>query len=384
MCRGIKASAFLWIIKQLNYFKMPQIINMDGKSNIVKVETNPNRKATVKVKMESMTLAGGQPKVITKEDGTKKFHYTDKDPKRLTRLPNTVVIYTAAIGKNGLITGLDELVDNPYKDLDYYRPGWEPILKGNKKIRRQEMLEYKHEKPMGYYTSNISTVMPSNKVSELPFYQRPESRVPLNDGVTFFDLNNQIHEANYYMLRAHKMIANSYEELKFNPRATHYIVDETERSNIEAEAVRKMNKFGARLEEIMSLNDSTIQDFCKALEIRGMGTTMTDCYTALSEFARRSDDKYEEFMDIYELWKDPITREVFEGHVETYNLLTVPGLLTTRNNKLFWSQPAGDGGKKQLWEWKSKDQFIRQFLLDPKYQDEVDVLRSLYNAKTRY
>jgi hypothetical protein len=363
---------------------MPKIINAGTNPNIVKIEPNPKIKSTVKVKMEVLNVAGGQPKYTTLANGERKYHTKEKDPKNLSRLPGTVVEYCAPLGRNGLQTGLDEVVDNPYKDLDFYRPGWEKILKGNKKVRRQELLEYKHNKERGHYTNQVSDTMASKEVSDAPFYQRPESRVLLNDGVTYLDLNNPIQEVNYYMLKAHKNVANSFEELQFNPHATHYIVDETERSNREAGKVRKMNKFGARLEEIMDLSDNTIQDFCKALNIRVQGTNKADAYSALNAHVEAKDSHYDEFMDVYDLWKDVNTREVFEGYVELFDLLSIPGLLTMRNNKIYWSQPAGAGGKRESWEWKSKEQFVRQFLIDPSYQDEVDVLRDQYRAKTRY
>lgn len=363
---------------------MPKIINSGTNPNVVKIEPSPYKKCSIKVKMEVLNVAGGSPKYTTLANGEKKYHTKSKEPKNLTRLPGTIVEYCASLSRNGLLTGLDEIVENPYKDLDFYKPGWEPILKNNKKIRRQELLEYKHNKERGHYTSQVSDISASKTTSEAPFYQKSESRVLLNDGVTYLDLNNPIHEVNYYMLKAHKNIADSFADLKFNSRATHYIVDETARSNREAETVRKMHKFGARLEEIMQLNDNTIVDFCKALDIRIKGINKADSYSSINDHVNRNDASYEEFMDIYNLWKDVNTKEIFEGHVELFNLLSIPGLLTMRNNKIFWSQPSSEGGKRESWEWKSKNQFIRDFLIDPRYQDEVEVLRSQYRAKTRY
>jgi len=75
---------------------------------------------------------------------------------------------------------------------------------------------------------------------------------------------------------------------------------------------------------------------------------------------------------------------MFLGYVELYDLLKTPGLITQRGNKLFWSEPANEGGKRETWEWKSKEQFIREFLLDPRYQDEVEKLRAQFRAKIRY
>ena len=363
---------------------MPKLYNTNDNPNIVKVEPNPYKKCSVKVKMEVLNVSGGKPKYTTLENGKKKFHTKTKEPKNMNRLPGTVVEYSAALGRNGLLTGLDEIVTNPYSELDYYKPGWEQILKGKPKVRRQELLEYKHGKERGFYTSQVSEIISSRDANNAPFYQRLESRVLLNDGVTYFDLNNPIHEANYHMMRKHPKIANSFEELTYNPDASHYIVDEKEKTARETNAVRKKNKVGFRLEEIMSLGDNTVLEFCKALNIRITGFDKNDAYQALDSFASKNDACYEEFMDVYDMWKDQTTREIFDGHVEVYDLLSIPGILVMRSNKIFWSQPASDGGKRNTWEWKSKDEFIRKFLIDPAYQEEAEILRSQYRSKTRF
>jgi hypothetical protein len=352
--------------------------------NIIKIEPSPSKKPTIKVKMQTINMAGGAPKFVTDENGRKSYQTSYKDPKNLTRLPGTVVEYSASLGKNGLNTGLDKNIDNPYSDLDFYRQGWEPILKGKKKVRLQEMLEYKHNKPMGYYTNQVSDIRSSYEMEEAPFYQRSEARISLRDGVTYLDLNNPIHEANYYMLRAHKMVANSYDELKTNPDATHYIVDENERVSRESTSIRKINKVGACLEKLINMPDGTIQDFCKAMLINKFDLNKEEAYSELDTVVKKSEEKYEEFMDLYGMWDDPATREKFLAYVEAAEFMSVPGLLTVRNNKYFWTQPAGDGGKRELWEWKSKEDFINNFLLDPRYQDELDILRAQYKSKTRF
>jgi hypothetical protein len=352
--------------------------------NVIKIEPSPTKKPTVKVKMQTLNMAGGSPKFITDESGKKTYQMSYKDPKNLTRLPGTVVEYSASLGKNGLNTGLDKNVDNPYSDLDFYRQGWEPILKGKKKVRLQELLEYKHNKPANYYTNQVSDIRSSYQMEEAPFYQRPESRISLRDGVTYLDLNNPIHEVNYYMLRSHKMVANSYEELKTNPDATHYIVDENEKVGRESASIRKINKVGACLEKLINMPDGTIQDFCKAMLVNKQDLNKEEAYSELDAVVKKSDERYDEFMDLYEMWDDPATREKFMAYVETAEFMSVPSLITVRNNKFFWTQPAGDGGKRELWEWKSKEDFINSFLLDPRYQDEVEILRAQYRSKTRF
>jgi hypothetical protein len=220
-------------------------------------------------------------------------------------------------------------------------------LRGKKKVRLQELLEYKHNKTKGYYTNRVAGVVASNR-EDAPHYQRPESRIDLRDGVTYLDLKNQLHEVQYYMLRAHNEIANSYEEVLNNPDATHYIVDETEKSRRENKEIRKTHKFGRRIEEIMEMPDGTIQEFCKALQIPMSGLSKDEAYKEIDNYVDRSNDKYEEFMDLYELWKNPATREKFLAFAELYDLMSVPGLVSQRQNKIFWTQPANEGGKREL------------------------------------
>ena len=148
---------------------MPKIINSGTNPNVIKLEPSPYKKCSIKVKMEVLNVAGGSPKYTTLANGEKKYHTKSKEPKNLTRLPGTVVEYCASLSRNGLLTGLDEIVENPYKDLDFYKPGWENILKGNKKIRRQELLEYKHNKDRGHYTSQVSDTSASKSISSLSY-----------------------------------------------------------------------------------------------------------------------------------------------------------------------------------------------------------------------
>ena len=356
-------------------------------SNVIRIEPNPLKRSSVKIKIQNISVSGGSPKYKTDEHGKKLYQMSLKEPKNLSRMPGTIVEYSAAIEKGGLRTGLDEYVDNPFVGLDFYRVGWEQILKGKQRIRLQELLEYKHNKPMGFYTNQLFGEIKSSYASsnDLPFYMRSESRVSLRDGVTYLDLNNPIHEANYHMLKAHKMIANSYEELKYNPNATHYIVDLKEKQRVGSDETRKMNKFAARLEELYDLNDNTIINMCKALDLssKGIKNDKQSAYEDIDAMVRQSNDKYEDFMNLYEMWKNPVSRDTFLGYAELFDYLRVPGLVSMKGNQLFWQQPI-EGGKKQLWEWRSKEDFVKNFLIAPQYQEEVDVLRQEFRAKTRY
>jgi hypothetical protein len=359
------------------------------RSNIVKIEPNPLRKPSVKIKMETVSMTGKDVRYTQGADGTVKVQTKTKDVESIQRIPGTTVTFCAAITKNGLNTGLEDYVENPYVNEDgatngFYRDGWEKILKGKKKIRRQELLEYKHNKPMGYYTNQVTNTIVNSHTPDdkLVFYQRPESKVNLNDGLTILDLDNPIHEVNYYMLKAHRNVAASYDEVTHNPEAHYYIVDELEKEKIKSTNSRKFNILGAKLEELMALPEGTIQDFCKGMMIKQRSMTKDESYSKLDEVCRANSNTYDEFMALYDLWKDIPTRDKFHAYAEMFDFLTTPGILTTRNNKYFWQQPANDGGKITPWEWSSREKFI-SFLLAPENSEEAEVMRMQYKAKSR-
>lgn len=359
----------------------------NSSSSIIRIEPNPLKKSSIKIKINNISVSGGQPTYITGDNNKKIWKEKLKEAKNMSRMPGTIVEYTAAITSNGLNTGLEEMVTNPYSSLDFYRDGWERLLKGKSQIRLQELLEYKHGKKPGYYTNQLfNKVLSTYEVDDdTPFYVKMESRVSLRDGVTYLDLNKPLDEVNYYMLRAHKMVANSYEELAYNPDATHYIVDLQEKQRLGSKEARKMNKFAARLEELFETGDDTILKMCKALDIsaKGIKDDKQAAYDEIDSIVKSDGTKYDEFMNMYKMWKDPAKRDIFLGYAELFDFVRTPGIISMKGNELFWYQPT-DSGRKELWTWKSKADFVENFLNAPQYQEEVDALRSMYRAKTRY
>jgi len=355
--------------------------------NIIRIEPNPKRRSPVRIVRKEIQVRNGQPTRVQGLDGTSRIVTKEKEYTEMQRLPGTIVLYTAAIGSDGLKTGLEEMVDNPWFGEKSIKDGWADVMK-NPEITRRELLEYKFGFRKGYFTNKVSKPIASDKIDEnTPFYQRPESRVSLNDGVTFLNLSNPIHAANYYMLLAHKNIANSYEEIEFNSRATHYIVDVAEKQRHESKKARKLNRFAARLEELFEVNDDTIIEMCKALGFHKIPTDKDGAYNELDKSVRTSEEYYKDFMAFYNMWKDHSTRTEFKAYVDLYDYTHVPGLLRMKEGgqRIYWNQPAKDEmGKITPWEWKTKKEFINSFLLAPEYQEEVEVLKELFNAKARY
>lgn len=100
---------------------MPKIVSSN--SNTIRIEPNPLKKSSIKIKIRNISVSGGQPKYLTDDKGKKVYQMALKEPKNMTRMPGTIVEYTAAISRNGLVTGLDEYIENPYIDEEFYREG---------------------------------------------------------------------------------------------------------------------------------------------------------------------------------------------------------------------------------------------------------------------
>ena len=353
------------------------------KDRIVKIESNPFLKCAVKVQFSNVATNNGTP--IKDSSGNVRRVY--ETPENITRLPGTQVVYSAVLNnKGGLDTGLDEIVHNEFANEPYYPENWERVLRGKKVVKLQHLLEYKHGKPFNYYAGVIKPIQSSRKVrAEGNFYQRPESRVALSDGVTILNLANPIHEINYYMLRAHPNVANSYEEVKNNSNATHFIVDQGEMDKAKSSELRRVNAIGRYLEELDELEDNTIINMAKALELSSGMSSKDAAYTAIHRFANTSEEKFMEFKSMYLMWNDPVTREKFLTYAELTDYIKTPGLISRRNHKYFWNKPIkGESGRTETFEWNSKSDVVNNFLLAPEYREDVDILREQYEMKRTY
>lgn len=354
-------------------------------AHIIRIEPNPNRKCPIQIKLNAIEVSGGKVRETVTADGKRTFVRHDKEVENLQRAPGTICEYGPTITPNGLKTGLDITVENPYANEDSYRSiEWESFFKGKKRVRLQEVLEYKHEKPRGFYTNQISEVPSSSWDNKLPYFQTSLARKHLNDGITFLDISKPVDEVMYYILKNHKLVAGSYAELKHKPEATHYIVDQQEKVERELGKTRQFNKIGAKLEALAEMGENVLQLISKALFIPIKDISKEEAYHQLNAFAKANDSNYEDFMSMAQMYENMPTREKVFGYAEAYDFRSIPGLVTVRNNMWFWSQPMDSkGGKRQTWEWKDLNDFVSNFLLNDAYQDIVDILRSEYRAKSR-
>lgn len=352
-------------------------------NKIVRIEPSPFKKTSVKVQRSQVKTIGGKVQYKSSANGKRKpiTEFVNED--KLLALPGTKRVYKQPLTKKGIKTGLDALVHNPYKDEDYYRDNFERVLKDKDKVMLQYVLEYKHGVDLNHYTNKGLNSRTTNaafaKGQALKFFQSPESNIVLEEGVTMLDLSIPKHEVLYYSCLEHPKIANSYEDLMYKPKATHFIVNAEKQAKRKSEKTRKYNQAGSRLEELYGLTDNTIQKFCKVLDVKRKNLNKDEAYSELETFYRQSDDNLAQFNYFYDLWKNIPTRERFEANVEVYDYLAI-ALITSRENKYFWTQPDPETGKRIPWTWESKDKLI-DWLLDPAYQEEVEVLEQMYKAR---
>jgi hypothetical protein len=260
-------------------------------------------------------------------------------------------------------------------------------MKDKEKITRQELLEYKHNREKDYYTGAgltmsemVRTVQGDGKFK---FYQLPESRVDLEDGATFLNLDNPIHEVNYYMLLVHPSIATSYAELENRPWCTHYVVDDDEKIERESVTLRKYNITGAYLEDLYASKDGLIQEVAKVLYIPNAHALKSKdaAYDAINKFIRLSDTNYENFIAFYKMAKDNTRKTEFVSNAMLANYVHYD-VIKNRGYTYMWNELMNENGERHLFEWKSKVEVLA-FLDNPLYKDQHTKLANEYQKITK-
>lgn len=354
---------------------------MTQNKKLVRIEPNPFKKAKLKIKMARSKLNSAGEVLV---DHTGKLRTEDVEPENMIQVPGTAKTITPPLTASGLKTGLNELVDNPYADEDVYFPQWgEKVLKGKEKALRQHILEYKHGKDFNYYTGNIiDRIEPSNKMSQLPFFMTPHSKVYLSGNVTFLDLNNPIHEVQYYMLKAHNMVANSYSELQNgkNLTALYFMVDDAEVSNVKMDKLRKETQAASALEELKAAGDDILVMMAKALGNEEKNLTASRAFTWIYRFYKNGGNQYVQFMKYFEMYKDAGRREYFVAAAKLQEYIDYR-IIRKSENKYYWTKPETDDSPVRVFEWSSKDKVIKDFLLAPEFQDEVEHLDGIHKAR---
>jgi hypothetical protein len=353
-------------------------------SRIVKIEINPFRKQKRKFKMRVPRM-GSQGVPIISADG--KPQYTFQEASNLSRIPGTSTTLAAGRKPTGeLATGLDVFVENPYANEEVYKYQWAyNLLKGRTKVKLQTLLEYKHGVPEGYYTSRISMDVRKSHDENATFFETAESRLVMKDNTAFLNLDNPIHEVQYYMLKAHPQVANSYAELEdgTNQIAEWYIVDDLEKENV---VVTKIDKEIAAASALKRIGDDGQSiTFVKALGLDAAGKTVLSsegARRALYDYYNESDASYEDFMNLVRKWDEAPERAYVLAAAELYDWVRV-GIVTYKNGKYTWVRPAGDGRASETYMHPTKTAFINNFILDPSYQEEVEMIRETFSMKSK-
>ena len=184
----------------------------------VLIESNPNQKPLL-----------GYKRIVEKGIGGERD--TEVDEHTLTRAPGTKYTFMVApsVKLGGYLnTGLLFSVDNPYVDEPTYKTEeWKNILKGVSKITKQTELEYKHGRKPGFYTNEISLGYTKVEEKDIPYFQRVESTLNLNDGVTVLDTSKPREEILLYNLKAADICANSFTEISSTTKYFISMADET-------------------------------------------------------------------------------------------------------------------------------------------------------------
>lgn len=349
----------------------------------IRIEPNPFKEIKQKFKMKTRKISGGQP--VINVDGT--ASYTEVTPSALFRVPGTGKRLSAGRGQNGLNTGLTILIDNPYKSLPIYSPEWEILLKGKDKVLLQHVLEYELGYQIGYLTHRIEQgPIQSDKVDK-KFYETQESKIYLDGGVTFLDLSNPIHKIHYFLLLAHKEVANNYDDLLDggNEDAGWYIVDEESKQKREKTKTIQLVEGGAALKELVDSSSDAIIQMTKVLELpeaADRNITRDKAFNILFAFFNKDLESFTQFMTAYDLWKDPVSgRDKFIALADLFNYQTL-GLVSYKGGKYTWYK-MNPGEPAEPYMFNGKMNFVVEFLLSPANQENVEQLQEEYERKNK-
>lgn len=323
-------------------------------------------------------------RVLDREIGVDGGIYESTTEERdITRAPGTKYTMCArpSISLGGMLnTGeLLEYVPNQYKDEKAYKSKeWETILKGAEETLLQTQLEYKHGRTPGFYTNQIATDGRKVKDEEIPFLQTAAAQLNLNDGITVLDMNNPLHELMYYIARANNSIANSYQEI--TSLTPFYITREEEEVEIKTNKKRQGNIAVARLEEIAELQDNTIVQFCYALAQKVKSPSIKQAYNILDEYIKKNQTQRQEFLALYNIWKDPAKKAEFTARALFHELINY-NVIFQRGGEYSWQPPQDDMGKfpdKITWDRYSD---AVNYIADEKHQPEVDQMQRILQLK---
>jgi hypothetical protein len=325
--------------------------------------------------------------LVPRETATKvdAFAGDNGEPLLKTKIGNKTgnVYRVLTSGSTGrLKTGLDIMVDNPYKSLDkeQVKSGFEPVIFNKEKVKLQHILEYKHGVPVDFYTDMPITnevytkeLLARNK--EIPFFQRGEFKVKLSDSGLMLDTDNHMDELKYYFLKASNKCAPSGE--KANPSIHEfYIGAENESEEKLFSKTELIDKATALLVTGVISDDYKIK-ISKVLGLTKKEVNAKKAHMALRNYVvekhKNQLERVKEFIELVEGLSEPKNKERLEAKALLEDLISYR-VVTSASD---------------IYEWKSKGINIGMnkaaaldYLLSPHKQDEQEeLIRELESKK---
>lgn len=294
-------------------------------------------------------------------------------------------VYSSRMG--ALNTGLDKLVDNPWKDKPEKLTQEFKYVAEKDEISLQEYFEIEYERPKGYYTNRAprkgELVSLKNNGYDVPFFWT--FGYPLRDGTNALDLSKHDDRIAYYLFLANNKVASSEKEWRSHkwPLAKFYIALENESEDIKYKRAIMEDK------AIAKLNSEDMTPLVQKQVIKAIGL-------------KRTSPLYEHKGELTDQKAYNVLREYIKGgkqsEIETFNKTV--DLLDTADGReeldamsllkdLISYNIVGD--RKEIYTWFRKkielgnrtSEAIR-FLMNPNKQLERDELEEELKAKRGY
>jgi len=287
-------------------------------------------------------------------------------------------LVSAATGK--LKTGLDVMVDNPYKSEPKEKiiPGFEAYIFEKEKVKLQHLLEYKHGVKPNYYddTAPAREVAGKDDSEKTPFFQTEKFKIAISDKGLMIDTDKHFDELAYYFLKASSKCAPNLASA--NPNLHEFYIGQENES--EEKLYNKMKLIDKAVSTLVDPDFS--EDYkvkiAKVLKLAKKDTTAVKAHMLLrnyvTEGVKDQKERVSQFLDIVETLKTPDGKEKLEAKALLEDLVNYRVISNT-----------GD-----IFKWKNRDITIGtnkiaavEFLLNPLKQDEVLELERELKEKTR-
>jgi hypothetical protein len=281
-----------------------------------------------------------------------------------------------------LKTGLDEMVENPFKDdpKEKIKAGFEPYILGKERVKLQHLLEYKHGVPVDHYTSlplksEVYGIPEKEEGLKVPYFQRQGFQVKISDTGLMLDTSKPEDELIYYFLKASDKCASTREAA--NPMThEYYIGAENEgedkvfsKTEVIDKAVAKLvtgeisDDYKVKISKVLGLAKKEVSPKKAHMNLR----------TYITKETKDQLSNVKKFLSLVESLESPKEREKLEAKALLEDLIAYRIVTSTSD----------------IYEWKSKGINIGMnkasaldYLLNPHKQDEVEELtRELNNKK---